>query len=132
MMKTMAEKGREASSGQGLLTWGPPAVEDMDVHEVFQILLQGLPVQPCQPVSALYTLGLPVRPIDALSIEGQPKWVGELASNQHLPGTQHLCHHPPRSGTQQWSRAWAKSQNAAWPLLPPAYDLEQELVIKSL
>lgn len=42
---TKAEGGwEEACVGPGLLTGGPPAVEDVDVHEVLQILLQGLPV----------------------------------------------------------------------------------------
>lgn len=103
-MRTKAQKGQgEPGMGQGMLTWGPPAVEDVDVHEVLQILLQGLPVQPRQPVSALDTFGLPVCPIDALFIEGQPKRVGELASNQHLPGTQHTCH--PRQGPTVLSSA---------------------------
>lgn len=101
--------------GQGLLTWGPPAVEDMNVHEVLQILLQGLPVQPRLPVSTLYALGLPVRPVDALSVEGQPKWVGELASNQNLPGTQH-CVIPPARSTGVVKSSCEES-DVAWPLL---------------
>lgn len=63
----------------------------MDVHEVLQILLQGLPVQPREPVCALYTLGLPVSPIDALSIEGQPERVGELASDRSSENSASLC-----------------------------------------
>lgn len=120
IMRTTAQGGQEeAGGGPGLLTWGPPAVEDVDVHEVLQILLQGLPVQPRQPVRALDTLGLPVCPIDALFIEGQPERVGELASNQHLPGTQRVCHPPARShSTRQCLSTRARSQNAAWPLLP--------------
>lgn len=120
MGRTIAEGSRgEASVGQGLLTWGSPAVEDVDVHEVFQVLLQGLPVQSRQPVGTLNTLGLPVSPIDALSIEGQPKWVGQLASNQYLPGTQHLCHAPASpDSTEQWSRAQVRRQDAALPVLP--------------
>lgn len=101
----------KAGAGRGPLTWGPPAVEDMDVHKVLQVLLQGLSVQPCQPVSALYTLGLPVSPIDAVSIQGQPEGVGELASNQHLPEPPYLCHPPARpDSTEQWSRArgWSR------------------------
>lgn len=43
--RSTAKEGQgEASAGRRLLTWGPPAVEDMDVHKVLQILLQGLPV----------------------------------------------------------------------------------------
>jgi hypothetical protein len=34
----------EASSCCWLLTWRPLAVEDMNVHEVLQVLLQSLPV----------------------------------------------------------------------------------------
>lgn len=56
-------------------------MEDVDVHEILQVLLQSLPVQPGQPVSTLYTFGLPVRPIDALSIQSQPKRMGKLTSN---------------------------------------------------
>lgn len=116
--------------GQGLLTWGSPAVEDMDVHEVLQILLQGLPVQPRQAVGALDTLCLPVCPIDALPIEGQPKGVRELASNQHLPRTQHVCHPPARSSAVAKSlRPGVRMQLGHYCLL---CDLEQELVINSL
>ena len=96
--------------GQGLVTWGPPAVEDVDVHQVLQVLLQGLPVQPRQPVGTLDTLGLPVGPVDALPIEGQPKWVGQLASDQYLPGHPCLRHAPTRSdGTEQASRGYSAS-----------------------
>lgn len=45
MGRSMAKESRgEATAVQGLLTWGPPAVEDVDVHKVLQVLLQGLPV----------------------------------------------------------------------------------------
>lgn len=111
MRRTVAEGSQgEASVGQGLVTWGPPAVEDVDVHQVLQVLLQGLPVQPRQPVGTLDTLGLPVGPVDALPIEGQPKWVGQLASDQYLPGPPCLRHAPTRSdGTEQASRGYSAS-----------------------
>lgn len=136
IMRTTAQGGQEeAGGGQGLLTWGPPAVEDMDVHEVLQILLQGLPVQPRQPVSALDTLGLPVCPIDALFIEGQPKRVGELASNQHLPGTQHVSSPskvPQYSAVPEHSGKESECSLAATACCVTSCDLAQELVVKSL
>lgn len=90
-------------------------MEDMDVHEILQVLLQGLPVQPSQPVGTLDTLGLPVSPIDAFSIQGQPKRVGELASDQHLPGPQHLCHQQGLT-LQSSSQEVGMESNAALPL----------------
>ena len=114
--KTVAEGSQgEARVGQGLVTWGPPAVEDVDVHQVLQVLLQGLPVQPRQPVGTLDTLGLPVGPVDALPIEGQSKRVGQLASNQDLPGSPRLCHVMPQSGLTVQSRRQGRT-----PPVPPA------------
>lgn len=75
----------------------------MDVHEVFQVLLQSLPVQPRQPVGTLYTLGLPVGPIDAVSIERQPKRVGQLASNQYLSRAPALVSCPGQGLTVQYA-----------------------------
>lgn len=53
----------------------------------------------------MYTFGLPVRPIDALSIQSQPERVGELTSNQHLAG--------PNTGITRQSREQARAQQGA-------------------
>lgn len=108
--------------GQGLVTWGPPAVEDVDIHQVLQVLLQGLPVQPRQPVGTLDALGLPVGPVDALPMGVSPNGWGSWLPISTCQG-QRLRHAPTRSdGTEQASRAHSAGT-------PCCVSLELELVL---
>lgn len=83
----MAEPEQALSSvglGRELCTWWPVPVENMNIHKILQIVLQCFPRLPTPPVCALDAFGLPVCPVDSLTIKSKSKGVRQIAPNQHL------------------------------------------------
>lgn len=66
------------------LTCFSVSVEHVDVHEVLQIVHQRASSQTGQFVGTLDALGLPVCPVDLISVQRETKRVGQLAADQHL------------------------------------------------
>ena len=53
----------------------------MDVHEFLQVRAQRVAVQAGQLVRVLDTLGLPVRPVDPVTIQREAERVGQVNRN---------------------------------------------------
>lgn len=66
------------------LTCFSVSVEHVDVHEVLEIVHQCASPQTSQFVSTLDALGLPVCPVDLIFVQRETKWMGQLATDQHL------------------------------------------------